>query len=422
VGAAADVIGFAPRVAAALAVVIVAAWAGGKLASALRQPRVMGEMIGGISLGPSLLGAVWPELMEQLFPDEIVDGLRVVAYLGLVLFMFLVGLELDLDGLRGHGRKAVAISHASIVVPFAAGMAIAPWLHHRLDLSSPVLGFSLFMGVAMAITAFPVLARIMQERGIDRTPTGALVLACAAVDDLTAWCILAAVVAVVGAGTGVDVAVTIGGAALFGLVMVGMIRPLLARTGVSLSGGVVLAITAATATEVIGVHAIFGAFLAGAVVPRRRDLETSVVRQIEPVVMSVLLPAFFITVGLSTDVGTIDSAGMVLLAVVVILAATVGKFTGATTAARLCGSTWSEAWTIGALMNTRGLTEIIVLTVGLDLGIIDGRLFTIMVIMALVTTLMAAPALGVIERRFAATDEPSLPSDSPSGATNLDSR
>jgi Kef-type K+ transport system membrane component KefB len=382
----------------ALAVIVASAHLFGRLAARLGQPRVLGEIVAGIALGPSLLGAVWPEATAELFPAAVVGHLRPLADLGLVLFMFLVGLELDERHLRGQGHRAVVISHVSIIVPFALGAGVAVPLHDVVGKGTDLLPFCLFVGAAMAITAFPVLARILQETGLESTRLGALTLTCAAVDDVTAWCILAGVLAIARDSGGGDVAVTAGAAVGFGLAMWFVLRPLLARfADVPVAVAIGIALLAAWTTDLIGIHAIFGAFLAGVVMPRRPGDRLVLVDRLESVTTVLLLPVFFMTVGLSTRFGLVTTAHLWGIAVLVTVLAVVGKLGGAGVAARAMGERWRDALTIGVLMNTRGLTEIVILTVGLERGIIGPTLFTIMVMMALATTFMAVPALKLLE-------------------------
>ena len=382
------------RLLLALAVVLVATRCVGWLARRWGQPRVMGEIIAGILLGPSVLGLVAPGVVDHLFPAEVVAGLSAIAQVGLVLFMFLVGVGLDLDHLGGQGHRAVVISHTSIIVPFALGILLAFWLHPRVGGDASPASFALFMGVAMSITAFPVLVRILQDAGLDRTRIGALVLASAAIDDVTAWCLLAVVVALVGAGGPVDVVITVVASVLFVGVIIGILRPFLARRGtISVPVAVTLAIVCAWITEIIGIHAIFGAFLAGVAMPRSEGNREALSSQLETAATVVLLPVFFAVVGLSTQLGLLDSPRLWALAALVLVVAVAGKLGGASLAARATGDPWRDSFAIGVLMNTRGLTELVVLTIGLELGVITETVFTMMVIMALTTTLMAGPLL-----------------------------
>jgi len=387
----------------ALAVIALAAWICGALARRVGQPRVMGEILGGIALGPSLLGALWPAAEHYLFPVGVAGLLKPIADLGLVLFMFLVGIRLDRAHLARQGHRAIVVSHTSIIVPFVCGGLVAWWLHPTVAPKTDLLPFCLFVGAAMAVTAFPVLARILQETGLDQTRVGAMTLACAAVDDVTAWCVLAAVVAVAKESGSESVLITVGAAAAFGAVMWWVVRPAMARLrDVPLPAALGFALGCAWLTDAIGLHSIFGAFMAGVVLADRVRLRDRLGSQIEPLTDALLLPAFFMIVGLSTRFGLLDSVEIWLVALVVVLVAMAGKLGGAGLAARAMGETWRDAATIGVLMNTRGLTEIVILTVGLQSGIINDTMFTVMVLMALATTLMATPvlrAMGVAHLR-----------------------
>lgn len=376
----------------------------------LGQPLVIGEVFAGILLGPSLLGRVWPEAQAFVLPASLVPGLGVVSQLGVVLYMFVVGLGLDTRALHARGRAAVAISHASIVAPFTLGAALALLLYPRFSTSDvPFTVFALFVGVSLSVTAFPVLARILRDRGIERTALGATALACAAADDVTAWCLLAFVVSLA-AATPAAAAVTIGLAAGYAAFMLLVARPWIERRAATLTevttpvvGAAFLGLLAsALATEVIGVHALFGAFLFGAILPSGGPLASELARRIEDLVTMLLLPAFFAFTGLRTRIDLLDGAGAWGACALVVLVATVGKVGGTAIAARVSGLGWREAAALGALMNTRGLMELIVLNVGLDLGILSPGLFAIFVVMALVTTFATAPMLRLVMRREAA--------------------
>ena len=385
------------RILLAVAVVLLAARLFGWLISLIGQPQVHGEILAGIALGPSLLGVVWPEAVDYLFPSEIVGALKIVAQLGLVVFMFLIGLELDLPKLSGQGHKAVLISHASILLPILLGVSLGFWLHPRFGEGADRLGFVLFLGVAMAITAFPVLARVLQETGLYKTRVGVLTMTCAAVDDITAWCVLAGVVAIVKSAGFAETLTTIALSLAFVVAMLGLVRPLLARLpAVPVWGALALALGCAWTTEEIGIHAIFGAFLAGAVMPRGEGIQHEVKLKLETVTLSLLLPVFFVVVGLATRIDMLDSPYLWGVTAAVVAAAIVGKWGGSAIAARITGEPWRDANVIGILMNTRGLTELVILTVGLELGVIGETMFTIMVLMALVTTLMATPMLALV--------------------------
>jgi K+:H+ antiporter len=371
----------------------------------LGQPMVIAEIAAGILLGPSLLGWVYPEVADVLFTPASMSVLQLVSQLGLVLFMFLVGIELDPALLRGRGRSSVIISHSSIIVPFVLGALLAGYLYPRL--AEPAVrftSFALFLGVAMSITAFPVLARILAERGLLRTKVGAMTIACAAVDDVTAWCLLAFVVAAVRT-TGIGAAVTTTVLAVgYIVVMWRVVRPLLQRVGARVANGrgltqnvvaaiMVLLLASSWTTELIGIHALFGAFVFGAVLPKDGGFARALVEKIEDLVLVILLPLFFAYSGVRTQIGLLDAVPDWWMCGVIIAVACAGKFGGGVIPARLTGLPWREAAALGVLINTRGLMELIVLNIGLDLGVISPKLFTMMVIMALITTFMTTPIL-----------------------------
>lgn len=369
----------------------------------LGQPPVIGEVVAGIVLGPSFLGA---EFSALVLPPNIAPFLGVIAQLGVLLYMFSVGLELHADPLRGRWHATVATSHASILLPFVLGALLALALYPRLSTSDvPFTSFALFMGVAMSITAFPVLARILTDRRMGQSELGVIALSCAAVDDVTAWCLLALLVGVAQAelSSGLFVAV---GTLIYIPAMVLLVRPLLKRITASPGSDtlahnsvaivfVALLLSALTA-EYIGIHAIFGAFLLGAVIPHDSAVARTFTRQLDSVVTVLLLPAFFAFTGMRTRIDLVSGIDQWLICAVIIVVATVGKFGGTLVAGRLTGLDWRTAAALGTLMNTRGLMELIVLNVGLDLKIISPALFTVMVLMALATTLMTAPLLGLL--------------------------
>ncbi|HEY6556271.1 MAG TPA: cation:proton antiporter [Polyangiaceae bacterium] len=377
----------------------------GVFAKRLRQPMVIAEITAGIALGPSLLGWLFPGFSAAVFPTSSLGTLSLMSQIGLLLFMFLVGLEFDAKLLRGRGRASIAISHTSIVVPFGLGSLLALYLYPRVSNGSiPFSSFTLFMGVAMSITAFPVLARILVERRLLRTKVGAITIACAAVDDVTAWCILAFVVSIVRfTGVGDAIRTSLMAVAYIAIMLV-LIRPLLARladrarnreglTQNLVAATLMLVLLSSWATELIGIHALFGAFILGAVIPKEHGFAQELAGKLEDVVVVLLLPLFFAYSGLRTQIGLLDSPGAWGLCGLIILVACVGKFGGSAIAARLTGMPWREASALGILMNTRGLMELIVLNIGLDLGVISPTLFTMMVLMALVTTFMTTPLL-----------------------------
>jgi Kef-type K+ transport system membrane component KefB len=405
----------------ALAVVIVVARSFGALFRRLNQPPVIGEVLAGICLGPSLLGRLAPGASAYLLPPEIAPFLGVLSQVGVILYMFLVGLELDTGLLRQRTHTSVAISHASIIAPFLLGAILALWLYPVLsssDVSFTV--FALFMGVSMSVTAFPVLARILTDRQMQRTRLGTIALACAAVDDVTAWCLLAFVVSVVNAEPG-SVLVTLALTAGFIAAVLTLVRPAavwLARNHArrgrlpqnTLAVVCVALLLSALTTEGIGIHALFGAFLLGAVVPHDSALARDLIDKLEDVIVVLLLPAFFAFTGMRTEIGLVSGLEQWMLCGVIIFVASLGKFGGSAIAARLTGLDWREAASLGILMNTRGLMELIVLNVGLDLGVLSPTLFAMLVIMALVTTLATTPILQLLaraeERRAAWQGEP----------------
>lgn len=372
----------------------------------LGQPPVIGEVVAGIALGPSLLGRVWPEATEFLLPPAATPYLNVVAHFGIILYMFVIGLELDLDAVRKHAAATLAISEASILVPFVLGSALALYLYPRLATADvPFTHFALFFGVAMSITAFPVLARILGDLSMQRTPLGALALACAAVGDAAAWCLLAFVVGVTRAETQ-SAFVIIGLACAYVGFMLAVVRPLLARLlpWIETSGQTrpftamlfVALLLSSLATEAIGIHAIFGAFLLGAVMPHNSAIARDLIHKLEDLVTILFLPAFFAFTGLRTQIGLVVGLEEWLLTALIIAVATAGKFGGAALAARFVGLSGKESSALGVLMNTRGLMELIVLNIGLDLKIISPTVFAMMVLMAIVTTMATAPLLRLL--------------------------
>ena len=392
--------------------IIVAARIAGLLFTRIGQPTVIGEITAGIVLGPSLLGLYFPEYSLFLFPVESLGNLQFLSQVGLILFMFVVGMELDLKVLKTKAHEAVVISHASIVIPYTLGMGLAYFIYSEFAPPSvPYLSFGLFMGIAMSITAFPVLARIIQERGLSRTRLGAIAITSAAADDITAWCILAAVIAYVKAGSLMTALFTIGFSAIYVVVMVYLIGPFLKRLGSiysnreTISKGIValvfvILLASSYATELIGIHALFGAFLAGVIMPPNLNFRKILIDKIEDVSLVLLLPLFFVLTGLRTQIGLLNDEHLWMVCGLVISVAVVGKFAGSALAAKIIGQSWKDSLSIGALMNTRGLMELIVLNIGYDLGILSPTVFAMMVIMALVTTFMTGPSLSLINWIF----------------------
>jgi Kef-type K+ transport system membrane component KefB len=380
------------------------------------QPSVIGEIIAGIVLGPSLLGLYFPEFSLTLFPVASLGNLQFLSQIGLILFMYVIGMELDLKVLQNRAKDAVVISHASIVFPFALGIGLAYFVYFRFAPAGvSFLPFALFMGIAMSITAFPVLARIVQERGIHKTKLGAIVITCAAADDITAWCLLAAVIAIVKAGTFVSSLYIIAMAIAYVLVMLFVVKPFLKKIGElyatkdNLNKPVVAIffltlIISSYTTEIIGIHALFGAFMTGVIMPDITKFRNLFIEKVEDVSVILLLPLFFVFTGLRTEIGLLNDPYLWKITGFIILVAVVGKFFGSALAAKFVGQSWRDSLTIGALMNTRGLMELIVLNIGLDLKVLTPEVFTMMVIMALVTTFMTGPTLNLINYIFKTKD------------------
>ncbi len=392
----------------AFVIVLIVARLFGILAVRVGQPRVIGEVIAGIVLGPSVLGALSANWQAAIFPSDILPAFGVVANLGLIFYMFLVGLEVDLGQLKGRVSSATAISNASVAVPMLAGFAVALPLYTLLGPHIKFVAFALFMGVSMSITAFPVLARILAERRMLKTPLGSLTIGCAAIDDVSAWFLIALATAVTLSGSLGAVARTIGEAVAFSLVMALIVRRVLARMATAfdevgrIPSGWFAAIIAgvllsAYITEAINIAFIFGGFVMGAVMPRHARLTEDVTRRIEDLVVTLLLPLFFVYTGLKTNIGLLDRPELWLITLALIAVAILGKLAGATIAARVAGFDWRASTVIGTLMNTRGLTELIVLNLALDDGAISSTLFAALVLMAIITTVMTGPLLRLLD-------------------------
>jgi Kef-type K+ transport system membrane component KefB len=368
---------------------------------------VVGEMIAGILLGPSLLGRVLPGASAYLLPPEVAPFLSVLAQVGIILYMFLVGVELDTGMLHGRTHTSVATSHASIIAPFLLGSLLALGLYPLFSTRDvPFVVFALFMGVSMSVTAFPVLARILTDRQLDTTPMGAIAVACAAVDDVTAWCLFALVVSVARAHAG-HVLITLGLTTAFILAVLFLVRPGAERYArwygqradayrASIIVPCAAVLLAALATERIGIHALFGAFLIGAVIPYNSLLAYDIKQKFEDLTVVLFLPTFFAFTGLRTKIGLVHGLRDWLICLAIIGAASLGKFGGGAIAARVTGLPWRQAAGLGILMNTRGLMELIVLNVGMDLGVLSPTLFAMLVIMAIVTTLATTPVLDAL--------------------------
>lgn len=381
------------------------------------QPSVIGEIIAGIVLGPSLFGAYFPEFSAALFPTASLGNLNLLAQIGLILFMFVIGMELDLKVIKNKAGDAVVISHASIVFPFALGMFLSYFIYKEFaPVGTPFLSFSLFTGIAMSITAFPVLARIVQERGIHKTRLGTVVLTAAAADDITAWCMLAVVIAIVKAGSFASALYVIALAIVYVLVMLKLVRPFLHRIGhlnknkenldkATIAIFFVTLVLSAYATEVIGIHALFGAFMTGAIMPDNARFRHIFVEKVEDVAVVLFLPLFFVYTGLRTEIGLLNDIYLWKITGLIILVAVIGKFVGSALASKFVGQSWKNSLIIGALMNTRGLMELIVLNIGYELGVLTSEVFAMMVIMALFTTFMTGPILDLINYIFKNNDK-----------------
>lgn len=390
-----------------IAVVIIAARLTGRLFRVIGQPQVVGEMVAGLLLGPSVLGAIAPQIFERIFPAESLGYLNALSQIGLLLFMFLIGLEFDTRLLRGRTRSAFLVSQVGIAAPFILGFLLAGRLHATLAPAGvPRLSFGLFLGIAMSITAFPVLARILREKHLLGTRLGVATLASAAVDDVMAWTGLAIIIMLVRAGSGsVNPIVMVTGTIAFIVIMIAIVRPLLRRWSLTWKQNasqdvialmLVMALVCAWITEALGIHALFGAFVAGAVIPAHRPIAREAIRKLEDVTVVFLVPLFFAFAGLRTSLGLVQGASMWSYTALIILAAIVGKLGGCGLAARVSGMQWREATALGILMNTRGLMELVVLNIGLDIGVIGPELYAMMVVMAIVTTFFTTPLLSLV--------------------------
>ncbi|WAC18293.1 cation:proton antiporter [Luteolibacter sp. SL250] len=389
-----------------LLVIISASRLVGALFTRFGQPSVIGEMAAGILLGPSLFGWVSPESFVFVFPPDSLGALKLLSQIGVCLFMFAVGMELDMKHVRNKAHTAVVVSHASIAIPYLLGVILAYFLFTSLaQPGTNFLSFALFMGISMSITAFPVLARILQERKMTNTYLGHTAVTCAAVDDVTAWSALAFVVAIAGSTSLTGSALNLGLVVIFMVIMVWAVRPLLPKiigsaeierpdpSRRTLAIVVCLVLASALCTEAMGIHALFGAFLAGAIVPDKHGFREKLSLRIENFSTVLLLPLFFAFTGLRTQVGLLNDFSSWMICLAIIGVATLGKLGGTALAARFTGMNLRDSLQLGALMNTRGLMELIALNIGYDLGILSPRIFAMLVIMALVTTAMTGPLL-----------------------------
>jgi len=381
----------------------------GWLMNKIGQPTVIGEIIAGIFLGPSLLGLVFPQLSNFLFPPESLVHLQFLSQIGLILFMFIVGMELDVRILKKSAHDAIVVSHASIIFPYFLGVLLAYFLYENFAPDTiSFTAFALFIGIAMSITAFPVLARIIQERDLTKDHLGTLAITCAAVDDVTAWSLLAVVIAIVKAGDITGALLTIFFSIVYIIFMLFLIKPLLNKIAqthftretvnkpiLAILFGILL--ISSYLTEVIGIHALFGAFMAGVIIPANQSFRRVLAEKIEDFSLVFLLPLFFVFTGLRTQIGLLNNPNLWIVCLIIIAVAIIGKFWGSAFAAKFVGQSWRDSLVLGALMNTRGLMELVVLNIGYDLGVLTPEVFTMLVLMALITTFMTGPSITFID-------------------------
>lgn len=392
-----------------LIVIMVVARIMGYLFQRMQQPLVIGEIVAGLILGPSVLGALFPNLFVTLFPEQSVYVLQQLSQLGLIFFMFIIGIELDTRAFQKSANKAFLISAAGIVIPFISGIILAYYLHSDFtDGKLPLMYFALFMGTTMSITAFPILARIVQERKLTKMPVGVMAISVAAIGDVVAWCVLAIVIAIVKAGGISNSLLTIVFSVLYILFMLFVIKPIMYRIGrvyASREAMVkpivalvfLLILVSSLLTEVIGIHVLFGAFMAGVVMPENLNFKRVFTEKIEDLSLVVLLPLFFVSTGLRTEIGLINSGHLWMICLLITLVAIIGKFGGTLLASRYVGLNWNHSLSLGVLMNAKGLMELIVLNIGYELGILSPEIFAMLVLMALITTAITGPGLNLIE-------------------------
>ncbi|MDP9042235.1 MAG: cation:proton antiporter [Bacteroidota bacterium] len=397
-----------PRLLLQIIIIIATTQLLGSVFRKIGQPAVIGETVAGILLGPSLLGLLFPSVFHFIFPVESLPNLRFLSQLGLILFMFIVGMELDIRLLRKQAFDALIISHASILIPFSLGIGLSMFLYETYaGPQTNFYSFALFMGIAMSITAFPVLARIIRDRKLTETKLGILAITCAASDDVTAWCLLALLIALIRNGSGIYGLLVVGMVILYAFMMLVPVRLILKRIQVKYETGrigynslmsviFILLLFSSWCTEVIGIHALFGAFLAGIVLPKNEVIQRRIIDRISDISMVMLLPLFFVYTGLRTHAGILNSGPLWISFGLILICAMAGKFGGSALVARALGQTWKDSLSIGALMNTRGLMELIVLNIGYDMGILSTEIFSMMVLMALITTMMTSPLLNRI--------------------------
>lgn len=390
-------------------IIIIFSRAFGFLAGKLGQPTVIGEIVAGIVIGPSLIGHYFPTTFLYIFPTGSMKNLEILSQIGLILFMFIIGMELDLKVVKLRVKSALIISHVSIIFAFFMGVLLAYFLFESFASNgTSFLGFALFIGISMSIAAFPVLARIIQERGLTKTNFGKLIITIAAIDDLSAWCILATIIAFIQAGSPSNALFTIILAITYISFMIFAIQPVMKKIGTIYISKEILnkkviafvfliLFLSAFFTEIIGIKALFGGFLAGVIMPQYANFKKIMTEKIEDLSLVVLLPLFFVFTGLRTEIGLINQGDLWATCGLIILFAIIGKFGGSLIAARITGQGWKDSLFIGTLMNTRGLMELIVLNIGYDIGVLSPQIFTMMVIMTIVTTFMTGPTLNIIE-------------------------
>ncbi|HEX2394881.1 MAG TPA: cation:proton antiporter [Bacteroidales bacterium] len=393
-----------------LVVIMVFARIMGYVFQLISQPIVVGEIIAGLILGPSVLGALFPGTFNYLFSLESVDVLHQFSQLGLIFFMFIIGMELDLQSFRKSANKAFLISAASIIIPFISGILLAFYLYPEFKSGNvDFMSFSLFMGTTMCITAFPVLARIVQERKLTKQPVGIMAITVAAIGDVVAWCILAVVIALVKAGGISHSLITIALSAAYVLFMFYVIKPIMHRVGQVYSSReamvkpivalvFLLILVSSLVTEAIGIHALFGAFMAGVIIPENLNFKRVFTEKIEDISLVILLPLFFVSIGLRTEVGLINNSHLWMICLIITIVAIIGKFGGTLLASRYVGLTWNHSLTLGVLMNTKGLMELIILNIGYELGILGPEIFTMLILMAITTTILTGPGLSIVKR------------------------
>ncbi|MBP1683678.1 MAG: sodium/hydrogen exchanger [Ignavibacteriaceae bacterium] len=381
----------------------------GWMMNKIGQPTVIGEIVAGIFLGPSLLGLFFPQFSNFLFPVDSLDNLQFLSQIGLILFMFIIGMEIDVGILKKSAHDAIVVSHASIIFPYFLGVVLAYFLYQNFAPDTiSFTAFALFIGIAMSITAFPVLARIIQERDLTKDHLGTLAITCAAVDDVTAWSLLAVVIAIVKAGDIKSALITIILSILYVMFMLFVVKRLLNKIAqthftretvnkpiLAILFGILL--LSSYMTEVIGIHALFGAFMAGVIIPANQSFRRVLAEKIEDFSLVFLLPLFFVFTGLRTQIGLLNNPDLWIVCLIIIAVAIAGKFLGSAIAARFVGQSWRDSLVLGALMNTRGLMELVVLNIGYDLGVLTPEVFTMLVLMALITTFMTGPSITFID-------------------------